>query len=425
MKSIFPFNKYIAGSAPLIQSFHKRALLALMIVMMFGGLFPVISQTSRFTLWGIWILIWWLSLRCIRSNSLNVFGSPAVPLVIWFTAYGLFGAIASPEPVFFDLIRDFFRLITILVGLSVILEDRESCIRLGNYTTWVLVLNLAVSLALKNNPTLLSFMFDMDYSHADIQVSTDRFSGLWGNANVAGMNTLILLVFSLWGTGKIIWLGRLAGVWMIYLTASRTATYLLIPVVCSITYYILRYVLRFRTATIVAVLCAVIMLLLTSVPDLSNIIPKDSMFQRVLDITESKTNLKNEDRRIDVLFKWLEVAKDAPWYGYGYGAMRGGGHMGIVYRTDILHIGSHNTYVGTYLDAGLFGTATFLAMLIVGIKRAVLAKHITPLGKYSLLALGLITIVFSALSHNMINDMDGQGLYLLFFLLPQARAFLQ
>lgn len=399
-----------------------RPLLAFMLAMMFGGIFPIISQVNRFALWGLWVIIWWLVYLAPKPSKLRNLITPAIPFVIWLFVYGIYGSAASPVNVIGQFGTDFFRMTTLLAAFAVLISDRASLRMLGNIAPLILFLNLLVSIALQQNTPLADFLVQNEFAHADIQLATDRYSGLWGNANVAGMNTLILLILTVWGRGKLLWIGRVAGVWIIYLTASRTSAYLLVLICIYFLYTSFKYIPKFRVLIAVAAFIVILVWIAGSLPAVNQLFPEGSTVQRLLDITES--DVARGTRRLDVIEEWLPYLESELWYGRGYGAMGGAGSMGVIYRTDVPYIGIHNMYLGSAVDAGVLGALSYLIMLAIGLKRAV-RSHLAPIDRTATLALWGVALIFSAFAHNLQASMDGQSMYLLCFLLPKAMALFE
>jgi len=399
--------------------FDARWMLAILLAILFSGLFQIISQTSRFTLWGIWLLIWWLVIWNYSPANLSRLWKPALPLVVWFAVYGIWGAIASPIPVFAVLGRDFFRLLTIMMMVAVLTADRVSLRRFAYLIPWVLFLNLVVSIAFLERLPLAQFLLHGDFANAETQILDVRYAGLWGNANFAGMNTLILLVLSAYGRGWLIRLGRAAGVGIIYLTASRTSTYLLLLIGLLFLYNHLRYNPRARQIIVGCVIALAVVWL--SGVEFRAMLPEEGAFGRVFDPLQVNTEAAGEETRLNVMEEWLPVLERGPWYGYGYGVMGGGAVMGTAFSTDIPYYGTHNMYLGTCIEDGFFGGISFLVLLGFGLLAALRAR-LAPNDQTVVLALWLVAIVFSAFAHSLQTYLDGCAMYLLCFLLPGSTA---
>lgn len=405
--------------------FDARLMLAILLAMLFGGLFPVISQISRFTLWGIWLLIWWLVIWTYSPANLMRLWKPALPFVVWFAVYGIWGAIASPIPVFADLGRYFFILITIMMMVSVLTADRVSLCRLAYLIPWVLFLNLLVSIAFWYQLPLAQVLLERYVMNANIQEFSTRYAGLWGNANIAGMNTLILLVLSAYGRGWLVRLGRAAGVGIIYLTASRSATYLFLLIGLLFLYNHLRYNPRARLI-MVGCFLAVAVVWLSGV-DFRAMTPEKSAFERVFDPLESNTETYGGATRLHIIEQWLPVLERGPWYGYGFGAMMGNSVRHTSIRTDIPfrsglpYSATHNMYLGTFIEGGFFGGISFLVLLGFGLWAALRAR-LAPNDQTVVWALWLVAIGFSAFAHNLHVESQGCAMYLLCFLLPRSIA---
>jgi hypothetical protein len=412
---------------PLVLSSHTQATLALLVALLLGGLFQIFSQISRFALWGIWLLIWWMAIRACSPARFRALIKPALPFVVWFAVYSIWGAIASPIPVFANVGREFFRLITIMMALAVLTADRDSLQRLSSMTTWVLFLNLLVSIALlKQLPIiqpLVPFLVKGDFAHVGFGSFLDRYSGLWGNANAAGLDTLILLVLSAYGRGLLVWLGRGAGVAIIYLAASRTATYLLLLVGLLFFYNSLRSNRRVRWIIVGCVVPLAIVWLCGAFLEFKAILPKESAFSRVFDPLETKTEFRGGITRLGIIETWLPVLKRNLWCGQGYAAMGGSSsnNLDSVHRTDIPFMGVHNMYLGTWIDGGFFGGISFMLLLGFGLTAALRAR-LASNDQIIVSALWLVAVIFGAFSHNLQASLDGQALYLLCFILPRTLA---
>jgi hypothetical protein len=303
----------------------------------------------------------------------------------------------------------------------VLTADRVSLRRLACLIPWVLILNLSVSIALRDQLPLAQVLFQGDFAHADIQTLTDRYSGLWGNANVAGMSTLILLVLSAYGHGLLVWAGRVAGVGLIYLTASRTATYLLLLVGLLFLYNHWRYDRRVRKILVGCVVAVAVAWLSGAFVEFRTMSPEKSTFTRVLDPLELKTESTGTLTRLEVMEMWLPLLTRDPWWGYGYGAMAGGNSTGKVIRSDIPWLGVHNMYMGTWIDCGCFGGISFMVLLGFGLWTALRAR-LAAIDQTVVWALWLVAIIFGAFAHNLQASLDGQALYLLCFILPWSIA---
>ncbi|MGC9967459.1 MAG: O-antigen ligase family protein [Syntrophobacteraceae bacterium] len=404
-----------------LRPFGTQTLLPLLIAAMLGGLFQVISQLSRFSLWGIWLLMWWLIVRTPKSESLGTLSKPAWPFAVWLVICSLWGAIVSPIWVLNDLVPDLFRFFTSMMVLSLITKDRDALARLANFTPLILIVNLMVTYALSEQLPIAETLLNHDLAHAEIQTGNDRYAGLWGNANVAGMDVLVLLVLSAYGRGLFVWLGRAAGVMIIYFSASRTATYLLLLILLLLS---CEYLHKYRRARWAPVLISAILLLVWTGGTWlrwEGHIPENSKFSRVFDPLELDTQSAGGLTRLDVIKMWFPVLREGLWYGYGYGAMGGGGSMGEVFRTDIPYNGIHNMYIGTWVDTGFLGGLSFIGILGLGLSRSIRAR-LSSRDRTVVLALWAVALIFGCFAHSLQAGLDGQILYLLCYLLPGSKA---
>ncbi len=338
-------------------------------------------------------------------------------LLIWFVCYGIWGIVVSPVPVASIFLRDLIRFVTIAIALSVITDDPKSLRLLAKLAPLVIVLNLLISLSIKDSLPYTNFLIGDNLAHADAQTRIDRYAGLWGNANEAGLNVLVLLVVSFFSFGWLTLSGLLAAPWMIYLTASRTTTYLFLLLTSA-------YIIRVRRLRWIAGIVVVIAFMLVAfdvvpLPEIASLEDSKGRFARVFDPTESKT--VNGTSRYETAVAWIPAIMSKLWTGYGYDAMSGAGSVNVVTRSDVPYLGTHNMYIGTVADAGILGGISYILLLIIGIWRA-FRSRLTGVRRTTGFALLSIVVICSMTHHSLEASIDGQTLLLLCFLVPQCRA---
>ena len=403
---------------------HHYIVFAALMALMLGGGFQVISSLSRTSLWIVWGITWFLIYKLGHKLPMSRLLRPVMPLLIWIFVYYIWGTIVSPIPVMAEGIKMAFYLVTIASGLAIVTSNPARLTVFANFAQWAVVGNLVVTLLLINIPEFQALFIKADLVHAEGQLSSDRFSGLWGNANAAGFVSLLALTLSAWSNQKIAWLGRFCGIVLIYLTVSRTANWLLFAI---LTFYLF-IVVNERTRILIlaffifgAIIGSMILVLDKNIFDLIAQIMDNPEIARLLDLSESETRAKGYESRFDVLVRWLPVIESGPWYGYGLNAMAGGGSQGIIFRTDIPYMGVHNLYIGILLDAGLIGVLSFL--LVLGYQLFKLARiRFQFLAKWGVFSLYFVVLIFSLFNHNMLSSMDGMIAYVLLFILPTCPA---
>jgi hypothetical protein len=418
MMDAIPFQDTDQAREPIPLTF--KALAVYFLIMMGGGL-QTISNIYRPALWAslgiIWILIAWEASKLPLSRLIR----PSLPFAIWVGCYYIWGVIVSPVPVFALAIKMTFYFSMIASGILVITSRPSYLETFATYVQAALVLNLAVTLLLVAHPEYSRFFADPEMAvTSERLLNTDRFAGLWGNANQAGFASLFMIVISAWARPVMRWVGRISGVTIIYLTASRQSTWLFILLLGL--YLVIVLARSAKRQFVIFALCACAVsafLVLDKLPvtELKN----DPRIARVLDIHEHETRAKGANSRLDWLKIWMPYLIHGPWHGHGLASMAGSDTPMTVPRTDVPFMGIHNLYFGLWADVGILGLITFL--LILGrqvIKAAFLP--LTPTLKWAAVSLALIVVIDSFVKHTLLYDMDGMAAYALLFILPGSPA---
>lgn len=396
------------------------SLLALLLALQISGGLAVISQINRYLLWFVWILMWSLIFK--NGFNLNTVPSSARLFLVWLTLYCAWGLIVSPFPEWNQAVRSLFYAFTAAAALAILSCNHSSWKRLSFFSGLGIIINLAVSLALINISGVQDWMFAHNIASAEFQSSINRYAGFFGDANEAGLQTILLLVLTSWSSGWIVWISRTAAVWFIYLTASRTSTYCLLLVGGIYLFYYIGYTRRKRLVAIVLV-CLLFLGIIAEIDPMSwfHKYETDSLFwTRILDPLEHQS--RSHYTRFYLTKLWLRYIDHAPWYGYGLNAMRGGASPYAVFRTDIPSAGTHNMFLGVWADAGLPGLISYLALLTLGIIAAIRAD-LGPLERTAVLCIWNILFVFNMFLEALHFGMHSVSLYLLAFMLPALPIF--
>jgi O-antigen ligase len=260
------------------------------------------------------------------------------------------------------------------------------------------------------------------FAKLNVDVDADRFAGMWGNANQAGLVSLMILVLSRWASPLQARIGRISGLTIIWLTESRTATW--IAVALALIHLFFWAGRRFRLNALLAllVLClGAFFALEASGRRLDTLVADNPGLARVLDVSESRTVEAGQGSRLQVLRDWLKVVPAEPWYGYGLYTLFGGESSEAVARPGFPVYGPHNLYLGLYLDTGLVGLLSFLGVVALQLRRIRRAPLETGSHR-ALFALCLVILVFSNFNHDMLTDYGGWIGYSLLFLLAGSPA---
>jgi O-antigen ligase len=124
---------------------------------------------------------------------------------------------------------------------------------------------------------------------------------------------------------------------------------------------------------------------------------------------------------VDLLRDWLTVVSAEPWYGYGLQAMAGTvvneKDPTQVVRQGLFPYGTHNTYLGVWIDVGPVGFFAFLLMMAHYAKVSLFSRG-SPTTRWALVSLLMCNLVILIVSHSHLFSFEGKCAFLLLFLLP-------
>jgi len=395
------------------------ALTAILCVML-GGLFPtLVAHYGHGVDYAVWISLWVLLATFWVELPMFQLLRPAAPLVGWLMFYICWGIMAAAYPIFDEGYRLAFRFGSVAAAMTVVTSRPGRLQMFANAAQWVVVINLAVTVLLMVRPEYQGFAA---FSSLNIDPESYRFAGMWGNANQAGLVALMVLVLSRWASrwqGRI---GRLSGLAIIYLTASRTATWIL--VVLALVYLAFAATRRAQlNALALAVVLAIggFFALKYTGASVDTLVAANPTIARVLDVTEARTEEAGGGSRRQVLVEWLRLIPAEPWYGYGLYTLFGGESSEAVARPGFPTVGPHNLYVGIFLDVGAVGLLSFLGIIILQL-RTIRRLPLVPGARQALFAFCLVVLVFANFNHDMLTDYVGWIAFSLMFLLPASPA---
>lgn len=393
-----------------------KSFMIFLLALMFGNYILLLSSISSVMLYGVYFLMilglirYWL----LKPHFITAIRS-TLPYLLWVLFYLILGALISDEKNIF--VSQLFRVILILIFVPIVITDRNDLVFFARFIQWMVLTNLVIAVLLFKAPVFQNILLSIHPDFFDIQLSTNRYAGLWGNPNLAGVASLISIIFSFWCGGAIGWIGRIAAVILIYLTAGRAATYLLIlilSVYLIMGFSLIRRWLFSKILIIISALALVTLIILVSFWNTSyKINPEsDKNISRIVDFSESATIEKGGYTRVDVTKYGLQKVLDAPLFGYGLGSMQ----IESV-RVGMEVIGVHNGFLVVWGEIGIFGLLSYIFILGVGLRR-VFIYNFNLLDKMGLISLWLVFLVHNFASHQFILSTLGQIFCGLLFHLP-------
>jgi O-antigen ligase len=335
------------------------------------------------------------------------------------TVYVLWGTLAAPYSILGSGLRLWFRFVSIIAAIAIVTSHPRRFTLFANAAQWVLLGNLLVMGWLITYPEYQTHPF---FLRINASLGSDRFAGLWGDANQAGLVSLFIIVLSNWAKGWIAWIGRLSGAMIIYLTASRTAFWIAVALALLYLAFIAERKERSRAImTILALVLGAVGYVNTWKGGAVSFVRENPNLARVFDLSESKTREQGQDSRTDLAKMWLRHAAVEPWFGYGLYSSEGDLSQETNTKQGFPSQGTHNLYLALFIDAGWVGLLLFLA--VIGIRIVQMRRTPLPVRERRMLfALCFIMLVFALTSHQMVTDYTGWMGFSLIFLLPMNPA---
>lgn len=397
-------------------------MVTILVIMLGGALPSVLFVFGRNALWGVWSLL----ILCVAvlgfQLSLSRLMQPALFLMAWVLVYACWGTLAAAYPILTSSVRLAIRFICIIAAMAIVTSHHRRLTLFANAAQWGLVGNLYVTWLLMTFPGYQQHPFFMRMNGT---FGSDRLAGLWGDANMAGLVALFILVLSYWAKPWIAWIGRISGLLIIYLTASRTAFW--IAIALGLLYLVFAATVKSKLR---AVLVAVVVIiggvgfLNSSKSNGLAAITENPTFSRVFDVSESKSKEIGQGTRVDLAKQWLAVINMEPWYGYGLYSCEGDASIETQIKRGFPGQGTHNMYMAIYVDAGWVGLSLFLVVIGTQLYR-IRRVPLEPSLQRMMFALCFVILVFALTSHQMLTDYTGWMGFALIFLMPTSPALLE
>lgn len=394
--------------------------LVVILLIMLGGALPSVPYVfSRNALWVIWALFLLFIIILGVQLWLPRLVLPALPLMAWLAVYICWGILAAPYPILESGSRLGFRFLCIIASMAIVTSHPRRLVFFANATQWTLLVNLLVTAWLMTHPEYQQHPFFLRLNET---FSSDRFAGMWGNANEAGLAALFILVLSHWAKPWIAWVGRISGLMIIYLTESRTAFWIAMTLAMLYLLFAVGKKSRYRAVMVAMVLVLMGMGYLSSSKNGGfAFIKENPSLARVFDLSESKTRQRGDASRMDLAKQWLPIAAKGPWFGYGLFSAEGDESQETKVKRGFPAQGTHNLYLALYIDAGWVGLLLFLFVITRQLFK-IRQIPLSPAVHRMLFALCFVMLAFSLANHTMVTDFTGWMGFSLIFLLPTSPA---
>ena len=223
------------GPAPCAGPFFRtsRGALLLLFGVIYAGCVPFFIKISPSLLYGTYgVILSCLAVCLIFDWSVSRNARSVAPYLIWTFCYFLWGmtAFSSHRGIFEEGVKVFIKN-SLLIGTLAVVLDRRTLRPFAQLVQLAALGNFALCIWESADPQLVATIaYTREVGATAFNVL--RPAGLWSNPDEAAFAFVFSLLLARWAGGPLGWMGRVAAVAGIYLSASRTGAYLL--AVCAL-----------------------------------------------------------------------------------------------------------------------------------------------------------------------------------------------
>jgi O-antigen ligase len=394
------------------------AILALVLA---SGL-PFLSHFFRFSTWMVWGLLTAGVLSFGRELGLRAILAPLAPYLAWLFLYAAWGAIIT-EPLDPAWIIKVLATTLVLGGSAAVIASRPAHLRtFATLAQFAVVVNLAMVFIAARYPGINGLITAVTEHSASVEEAGSRYGGLWGNPNMAGYVCLVVLALSVFAAPWAAWMGRLCSLPLFYLSASRKSAILLVCILVLYALVVQGRNLKFWLLVLLTLASLGVAALVVR-PEGRGRPIQDEKVARLVDVQERDMASRGGPTRVDLMKFWIRRLEAEPWYGYGLNAMagtvrrEGEARQG---RDEVTDLGTHNTYLGVWIDMGPLGFLVFLGVM-AHYAWTCLSAPVSPRTRWALVSFAMVNFVFLFVSHSHLFCFEGELAFTLLFLLPSSR----
>jgi O-antigen ligase len=398
----------------------SRTVLFLGIFVIYTGALPFFITFSPDLLYGTYVVIGACAAgilsfeRVATRNLLSI-----VPYLVWLLVfYCYWGALIAagnlPED---EVIKMFVKNLVVLSAFSLAVIDRRDLARAARWFQIGALFNLAICFwELWDPEVILTLAVGRDPEANAFNVL--RPAGLWRNPDEAAFAFIFAFLISYWARRPLAWIGRLACLVGIYLTASRTGVYVL--ALCGAIHLAFRLrsqgfffrCLKWLSLSLAATAAAA--LVLTESTTLRTVdVSNQWQVRRIFDLAENGDRGANEPTRLEIAREAIERIWERPWIGHGIFS------FDPYFENSAISIGVHNVFLLVWGETGIPGIITYLLVLAEGMRRIVRPR--IAKSEASILLLMWISYLLIGLTwHNQFTAFAGMLYVALLFHLPSV-----
>ncbi|NTV73864.1 MAG: hypothetical protein HGA66_06615, partial [Holophaga sp.] len=378
---------------------------------------------STWLLWGTAILIIASFARKLPMRGLLW---PLAPYLGWLILYFVWGSILVDWKYTHFAVKTLVTTCIIGASMAVLTASPRNLRAWATAAQFAAIANIVVLFVSSWSSQVNAIVQIVTARSAAMEGGFQRYGGLSGNPNLLAFICLSVVILSAFAVPWIAWAGRLSCLPLFYLSASRKGILLLILIVLLYMLLVQARNLRFWLGGAIAALTLVFAFAISGTLQRESRSATDNAYvARMMDLKENYAAEHGAETRIDLLNEWLAVAAREPWYGYGLNAMTGTqfdeDNPSQVSQKGLVENGTHNTYLGIWIDVGPFGFLVFMAMLALYVTRCFTARC-APTVKWMLISFAAVNLVFLAVSHSQLMSFEGEIVCTLLFLLPTSPA---
>lgn len=402
----------------------KGLVLAFFMWIILSGTLPFFSYYLRGTTWGIWVVIYAILFSFSRELPLRRLMLPILPYLIWLVFYLVWALIVSPVTDIAFALKVAITTSTLACCMAVLTAKPLYLRSLANFAQFAVAANLALFYAFTHSGRVSNLVIEVTQHSEAFITGTTRYGGFYGNPNMVGYICLVAIILSVMAVPWVAWMGRLCSLPLFYLAASRKSAILFICIFILYLLIVQRRNYKFWLASgSIVFLLGMSYLLNDSLKAKSFSSPQDPILARLMDVQEKDTEERGGETRLDLLHKWTANLAGEPWYGYGLQAMAGTIYdekdPEKVVLKGVYPLGTHNTYLGVWVDIGPIGFIAFLLMLAHYARKCLLTGG-DPITRWVLTSFLLVNLATLMVSHNHLFCFEGKVSFTLFFILPSC-----
>jgi O-antigen ligase len=385
-----------------------RFTLLLYVLVVYSGALVFLITFSPALLYGSYVIVCGCVATILffeRDSGKKLLSS--APYVCWLLiVYCAWGSLVTVGSVPADEVAKLFlKNAIVLAAFSLAVVSLRDLKKAASWLQVIVLLNVAICIQeLSDRDLILTLARAVDplATAYDLQ----RCAGLWRNPDEASFAFIFGFLIAHWANRPMAWIGRLACVAGIFMTASRTGAYVIVGCCAVSLLSNLRpkeFSRRLTSISLAAAMLAVTGLALSRssfFDDLAN----QRQIRRILDPTEHSDRASGAPSRLEIARAALDRACERPFTGFGIFSYE---DLRVISTISAgLVLGAHNIFLIVFGETGIFGFLTYLFILGWGLRRA-FYQGIRADDRLVLVLMWLSYIVIGFAWHNQFIDFGG------------------